>query len=83
MFVVSFPEAYTNVSIVRSQGKQWITAVSLVSVAEAGVVLGLLVQVLHHEFQTVAERQWVSLKAGVHQPGKWLPEVVVSSLISY
>ena len=79
MFTLSILEAYANTSIVRSQGKQWITAVSLVSVVEAGVVVGLLVQVLHHESQTVAERQWVSLKADVHQPGKWQPEVEVSA----
>ena len=79
MFTVSFVKAYANASTVRSQGKRWIIAVSLVSVAEAGVALGLPVQVLRHEFQTVAERQWVSLKAGVHQRGKWLPEVEVSS----
>ena len=82
MFGVSTPKACANASAVRSQGKQWTTAVSLVSVAAAGVVLGLLVQVLPHESQMAAERQWVSLKAGVHRPGKWLPEVEVSSFYS-
>lgn len=82
MFGASTLTAYANASAARSQGKQWTTAVSLVSVAAVGVVLGSLVQVLPHESQMVAERQWVSLKAGVHQPGRWLPEVEVSSFYS-
>lgn len=57
---------------------QWTTVVSLASAAVAAAVLALLVQVCLRESQTVAGRQWVSLKAGVHQLGRWLREVEVS-----
>lgn len=57
---------------------QWTIAVSLASAAEVAAVLASLVQVRLRESQTVAGRQWVSLKAGAHRLGKWLREVEVS-----